>query len=43
VLLKAGMSKEAIQDAIRISAIVFSVSVTLEDPAIADETLRAAA
>jgi len=43
VLLKAGMSKEAIQDAIRIAAIVFSVSVTLEDPAIADEALQAAA
>ena len=43
VLLKAGMSKEAIQDAIRIAAIVFSVSVTLEDPAIADEALKAAA
>ena len=35
VLLKAGVSKEAIQDAIRIAAIIFSVSVTLEDPAIA--------
>jgi alkyl hydroperoxide reductase subunit D len=36
VLLKAGMSKEAVQDAVRIAAIVFSVSVTLADPAIAD-------
>jgi lipoyl-dependent peroxiredoxin subunit D len=43
VLLKAGVSKDAIQDAIRIAAIVFSVSVTLEDPAIADEALKAAA
>ena len=43
VLLKAGMSKEAIQDAIRIAAIVFSVSVTLEDPLIADAALKAAA
>jgi alkyl hydroperoxide reductase subunit D len=43
VLLKAGLSKEAIQDAIRIAAIVFSVSVTLEDPALADEALKAAA
>jgi alkyl hydroperoxide reductase subunit D len=43
VLLKAGVSKEAIQDAIRIAAIVFSVSVTLEDPLIADAPLKAAA
>jgi len=43
VLLKAGVSKEAIQDAIRIAAIVFSVSVTLEDPLIGDEALKAAA
>jgi alkyl hydroperoxide reductase subunit D len=43
VLLKAGISKEAIQDAVRIAAIIFSVSVTLEDPAIADEALKAAA
>jgi alkyl hydroperoxide reductase subunit D len=35
VLLKAGVSKEAIQDAVRVAAIIFSVSVTLEDPAIA--------
>ena len=34
---------EAIQDAIRIAAIVFSVSVTLEDPLIADAALKAAA
>jgi hypothetical protein len=37
------MSKEAIQDAIRIAAVVFSVAVTLEDPAIADTALQAAA
>ena len=43
VLLKAGVPKEAIQDAIRIAAIVFSVSVTLEDPLIADSALAAAA
>jgi alkyl hydroperoxide reductase subunit D len=43
VLLKAGVSKEAIQDAIRIAAIIFSVAVTLEDPAIADGALKAAA
>jgi alkyl hydroperoxide reductase subunit D len=36
VLLKAGLPKEAIQDAIRIAAIIFAVSVTLEDPAVAD-------
>jgi alkyl hydroperoxide reductase subunit D len=36
VLLKAGVSKEAIQDAVRIAAIIFSVAVTLEDPLIAD-------
>jgi alkyl hydroperoxide reductase subunit D len=36
VLLKGGMSKEAIQDGIRIAAIIFSVAVTLEDPLIAD-------
>jgi alkyl hydroperoxide reductase subunit D len=36
VLLKGGMAKEAVQDAIRIAAIIFSVSVTLADPAIAD-------
>jgi alkyl hydroperoxide reductase subunit D len=36
VLLKAGMAKEAVQDAVRIAAIVFAVSVTLADPAIAD-------
>jgi alkyl hydroperoxide reductase subunit D len=35
VLLKAGVSKEAIQDAVRVAAIIFSVSVTLEDPAVA--------
>jgi alkyl hydroperoxide reductase subunit D len=35
VLLKAGVSKEAIQDAVRIAAIIFSVSVTLEDPGVA--------
>jgi alkyl hydroperoxide reductase subunit D len=34
VLLKAGVAKEAIQDAIRIAAIVFSVAVTLDDPLI---------
>jgi alkyl hydroperoxide reductase subunit D len=43
VLLKAGVSKEAIQDAIRIAAIVFSVAVTLEDPLIADQPVAAAA
>ena len=43
MLLKSGVSKEAIQDAIRIAAIVFSISVTLEDPAIADGALKAAA
>jgi alkyl hydroperoxide reductase subunit D len=32
VLLKAGVAKEAIQDAVRIAAIVFSISVTLDDP-----------
>jgi alkyl hydroperoxide reductase subunit D len=36
VLLKAGVSKEAIQDAIRVAAIIFSASVTLEDPAVTD-------
>jgi len=36
VLLKAGVSKEAIQDAVRIAAIIVSVAVTLEDPLIAD-------
>jgi len=35
-LLKAGVAKEAIQDAVRIAAIIFAVAVTLEDPAIAD-------
>ena len=34
VLLKAGVAKEAIQDAVRIAAIIFSVSVTLDDPLI---------
>ena len=34
VLLKAGVAKEAIQDAVRIAAIIFSVSVTLDDPSI---------
>ncbi len=43
VLLKAGVAKEAIQDAIRIAAIVFSVAVTLDDPAMADQGLPAAA
>jgi alkyl hydroperoxide reductase subunit D len=43
VLLKAGVSKEAIQDAVRIAAIVFSVSVTLADPLIADRVLSEAA
>ena len=41
VLLKAGIAKEAIQDAVRIAAIVFSVSVTLDDPMI--ETIPVAA
>jgi alkyl hydroperoxide reductase subunit D len=36
VLLKAGVSKEAIQDAVRIAAIIFSVAVTLDDPAVAE-------
>ena len=36
VLLKAGVSKEAIQDSVRIAAIIYSVAVTLEDPLIAD-------
>jgi alkyl hydroperoxide reductase subunit D len=43
VLLKAGVSKEAIQDAIRIAAIIFSVAVTLEDPMVADQDVAAAA
>jgi alkyl hydroperoxide reductase subunit D len=43
VLLKAGIAKEAIQDAVRIAAIIFAVSVTLEDPAVADQGLAAAA
>jgi alkyl hydroperoxide reductase subunit D len=43
VLLTAGVSKEAIQDAIRIAAIVFSVAVTLEDPLIADAGIAQAA
>jgi alkyl hydroperoxide reductase subunit D len=43
VLLKAGVAKEAIQDAVRIAAIIFSVSVTLEDPLVADKALAEAA
>lgn len=43
VLLKAGVAKEAIQDAIRIAAIIFAVSVTLEDPAVADAPAAQAA
>lgn len=34
-LLEAGVAKEAIQDAVRIAAIIYSVAVTLEDPAVA--------
>ena len=41
-LLKSGVSKEAIQDAVRIAAIIFSVAVTLEDPAVADSQAVAA-
>ena len=36
VLLKAGVTKEAIQDAVRIASIIHAVAVTLEDPLIAD-------
>ena len=43
VLLKAGVAKEAIQDAVRIAAIIFSVAVTLEDPLIADTGFAQAA
>jgi alkyl hydroperoxide reductase subunit D len=43
VLLKAGVSREAIQDAIRIAAIVFSVAVTLDDPLIDSTEVAAAA
>jgi alkyl hydroperoxide reductase subunit D len=43
VLLKAGVAKEAIQDAVRIAAIIFSVSVTLDDPAIESVPVAAAA
>ena len=43
MLLKAGVSKEAIQDAVRIAAIIFSVAVTLGDPLIADMGLAQAA
>ncbi|HTJ62831.1 MAG TPA: carboxymuconolactone decarboxylase family protein [Alphaproteobacteria bacterium] len=43
VLLKAGVAKEAIQDAIRIAAIVFSVAVTLDDPLIDAGSIAAAA
>jgi lipoyl-dependent peroxiredoxin subunit D len=43
VLLKAGVAKEAIQDAVRIAAIVFSVSVTLDDPTIEAVPVAAAA
>lgn len=42
-LLKAGVAKEAIQDAVRIAAIIVSVAVTLEDPAIADAVTASAA
>jgi len=43
VLLKAGVAKEAIQDAVRIAAIVFSVAVTLDDPLIDEVPVAAAA
>ena len=40
-LLKAGVAKEAVQDAVRIAAIVYAVAVTLEDPAVADRPAAA--
>jgi len=42
-LLNAGVAKEAIQDAVRIAAIVYSVAVTLGDPAVADPSTATAA
>jgi alkyl hydroperoxide reductase subunit D len=42
-LLKAGVAKEAIQDAVRIAAIIYSVAVTLEDPAVDADGASAAA
>lgn len=41
VLLKGGVSKEAIQDAVRIASIVHAVAVTLEDPLIVDSPAAA--
>lgn len=42
VLLKSGVAKEAIQDAVRIAAIIYAISVTLDDPAVSNVEAQAA-